>query len=89
MERKKVFAFVFGGVITAGVLVLGVALLLRFLITDNAIVTVITFFAIFAGAFMAGVGLISLLITLLALTFSKGNKNKSKDNDDTVNTQEN
>lgn len=78
MNKKKTFAYIFAGVMAAGILTVGIAFLVRTLVTGNPVVTIVTLFAIFAGALMAGLGLIALLICLLLLTFSKGSKTKAE-----------
>lgn len=81
MNKKKTFAFVFAGVVAAGLLTLAIAFIVRAAVTGNPVVTVVSLFAIFAGALMAGLGLIALLICLLLLTFSKGSKPKNEPNE--------
>ncbi|MGN0824345.1 MAG: hypothetical protein ACI4MB_04675 [Candidatus Coproplasma sp.] len=76
MDKKKVFVCIFAGVMAAGALVLGAGFIVRALVTGNAVVTVVTLFAIIAGAIMLGLGLISMLICLLIMTFSIGKKIK-------------
>lgn len=76
MNKKKIFVCIFAGVIAAGALVLGAGFIVRALVTGNAVVTVVTLFAIIAGAIMLGLGLISMLICLLIMTFSIGKKSK-------------
>ncbi|MGN0812711.1 MAG: hypothetical protein ACI4MQ_04280 [Candidatus Coproplasma sp.] len=80
MNKKIAFVWIFAGVVAAGLLVLAAAFIVRALITGNAVVTVVTLFAIIAGAIMAGLGLIALLICLLLLLFSKGGDNKDVQN---------
>ncbi|MGN1061417.1 MAG: hypothetical protein ACI4QN_06770 [Candidatus Coproplasma sp.] len=74
MNKHKTFLFIFLGVIVAGLLCLGAALIVRATVTGNAVVTIVTLFALIAGGIMAGIGLISLLICLLLMVFSKGDK---------------
>lgn len=76
MDKKKVFVCIFAGVIAAGALVLGAGFIVRSLVTGNAVVTVVTLFAIIAGAIMLGLGLFSMLICLLLMTFNIGKKIK-------------
>ncbi|MGN0808224.1 MAG: hypothetical protein ACI4MN_07255 [Candidatus Coproplasma sp.] len=94
MSNKKAFVYIFAGVIAAGLLCLGVAFIVSACVPNNAIVTIVTLFAKFAGGIMAGVGFIAELISLVILLFSK--KPKEKDEGDsenqtaeTQNTQEN
>lgn len=79
MNKKKTFICIFAGVIAAGALVLGASFIVRALITDNAVVTVVTLFGIIAGAIMAGLGLISMLICLLLLPLGKGKRKAEQD----------
>lgn len=86
MEKRKAFVWIFVGVIAAGVLVLGVGLILNKLIVNNPVITVVTLFAMFAGGIMAGLGLIALLISLLLLTFKKSVKNNQNIDTEELNT---
>lgn len=83
MNKKKIFVCIFAGVIAAGALVLGAGFIVRALVTGNAVVTVVTLFAIIAGAIMLGLGLISMLICLLIMTFSIGKKSKDVEDETT------
>ena len=83
MNQKKIFVYIFAGVIAAGALVLGAGFIVRALVTGNAVVTVVTLFAIIAGAIMLGLGLISMLICLLFMTFSIGKKSKEVEDETT------
>ncbi len=83
MNKKKIFVCIFAGVIAAGALVLGAGFIVRALVTGNAVVTVVTLFAIIAGAIMLGLGLISMLICLLIMTFSIGKKSKEVEDETT------
>ena len=83
MNKKKIFVCIFAGVMAAGALVLGAGFIVRALVTGNAVVTVVTLFAIIAGAIMLGLGLISMLICLLIMTFSIGKKSKEVEDETT------
>lgn len=83
MNKKKIFVCIFAGVIAAGALVLGAGFIVRALVTGNAVVTVVTLFAIIAGTIMLGLGLISMLICLLIMTFSIGKKSKEVEDETT------
>lgn len=75
--NKKSFLFIFLGVVVAGLICLGVGLAVYFLVSGNAVVTVVSLFASIAGGIMAGAGLIALLMCLAIMTFGRGNKNEN------------
>lgn len=81
MDKKIAFVWIFVGVIAAGALVLGIGFIVHAFVTGNAVVTIITLFAVIAGAIMMGLGLIAMLICLLLITFGVGRKLKDKKNE--------
>ncbi len=72
--NKKTFLYIFAGVVAAGILCLVIGLIVHYAVSANAIVTIVSLFAMIAGGIMAGIGLIALLICLLLIVFAKGNK---------------
>lgn len=82
--KKNPFPYIFAGVVTAGLICLIIGVIVYFTVKGNAVVTVVSLFAIIAGAILSVIGLISLLISILTVILKK-NKNQNIEKTNTKN----
>lgn len=75
--NKKTFLFIFAGAAAAGLVCLIAGLIVFYTVKDNAVATVVSLFAIIAGAIMAIIGVITLLIIALTIILAKRKPDKS------------
>lgn len=69
--NKKTFLFIFAGAVAAGLVCLIAGLIVFYTVKDNAVATIVSLFAIIAGAIMTIIGVITLVIIVLTIVLTK------------------
>lgn len=77
--NRKTFLYIFSGVVTAGLICLVAGLIVFYTVKENAVATIVSLFAIIAGAIMAGIGLVVVAVILILIKTSGKSELKRRD----------